>query len=499
MKTWLRCVRAVAVSPCGRVRRVCCLVTLVLACGIFVLTCLTFNFPLTYCDSPRWAPGYFARLQSLDASALAGFRGWFVPAYFDLLGALSIRWVLPNLIGVVQAVATLAALVYLSRPFLTRSSAIEVILVPAFLASCLRYAMYSQTILSESVTLVLYAVLWRFVLGGVPTRAGVAGSGIAASWLLQARVDSVYMVPILLGKWLSGGIPWMQRLRHLRLGVVLFALAYLPNLMLPNASPGFGRFLIVSEWSRYTREPRNRLASALSTDLSRRLARITRDYEVLGIRDGIDVARAAGGESADWATTLKLLAYQTVNAPVRVIKDRFITFLDLFSASFSSFSMDYKPWGHYTSPFKNVFQAWPREAFDHFRYSCPEFGLAQAAYFRLPQIRSTAAFQALHVLYRAAGLYSDYLLRPLLYATLIAAPFLWWWSRSREYRLLTLIIAAHFALRAILICADERYELPIDMLCVWWAALTLRCVWDRLKGRASPSLPAGGSCGGAPA
>ena len=42
------------------------------------------------------------------------------------------------------------------------------------------------------------------------------------------------------------------------------------------------------------------------------------------------------------------------------------------------------------------------------------------------------------------------------------------------YLWLSLLLVAHLVFRGLLVCADERYELPIDLLLVWWVVLTLR-------------------------
>jgi len=45
---------------------------------------------------------------------------------------------------------------------------------------------------------------------------------------------------------------------------------------------------------------------------------------------------------------------------------------------------------------------------------------------------------------------------------------------GRPYAWLTGLILASLALRAAFVCADERYQLPVDLLTVVWLMLTVR-------------------------
>src|SRR3990172_2483935 len=129
--------------------------------GCFVLACWAFAFPLSYCDSPSWAPDYLARLVD-TREIIVKQRGVVVPAWFRLWGTLSIAAGFGNLIGVVQAVAlgsaALAVLLRLRRD----ARSVELLVLPALALSGLRHAIYSQTLLSESVVipLVVAVAFW---------------------------------------------------------------------------------------------------------------------------------------------------------------------------------------------------------------------------------------------------------------------------------------------------------------------------------------------------
>ena len=71
--------------------------------------------------------------------------------------------------------------------------------------------------------------------------------------------------------------------------------------------------------------------------------------------------------------------------------------------------------------------------------------------------------------------YARWLLRALYWAAIPACLYLLARGRGgRAYAWLTGLILASLGLRAAFICADERYQLPVDLLAVAWLMLTLR-------------------------
>jgi hypothetical protein len=145
------------------------------------------------------------------------------------------------------------------------------------------------------------------------------------------------------------------------------------------------------------------------------------------------------------------------------------------------------------SPYDQVFARWTPEQLEAARYSCPNFARAQGRHYRVAALRSERAVRVLRGLHEVAEGYARWVLRALHWLALPAsfvlilrrrggAPYVW---------LTTLIVASH-AVRAVSVYADERYQLPVDLLTVAWLMLTLRLALDRAatSARAVGSRPA---------
>src|SRR5262245_8829395 len=201
-----------------------------LACVVagFVLAFAAFAYPLSYCDSPSWAPGYLARLAGTGPLVSAKQRGLLVPAWFELWGELSIATGFANLIGFAQAVAlaatACAVLVYVRRG-MTRA---EALVLPAFVLSGLRHAVYSQTLLSESVVIPLGILVTLIVLreGTLSLRQCALAASLAAL-AASARIESLLLFPVLLLRIATDHSPWRERARAIALTLGVGVAAHL--------------------------------------------------------------------------------------------------------------------------------------------------------------------------------------------------------------------------------------------------------------------------------
>jgi hypothetical protein len=464
-----------------------------LVVSVFVLAWWTFAFPLSYCDSPGWAPGYLAHLIGREQVVMP-VRGAVVPAWFQLWGALSIASGFGNLIGAVQGLL-LASTVLGCLGFLRRGATVaELLLLPAFALSGLRHAVYGQTLLSEAlaVPLVVAAGLWILREGTPSWRSSTligAASGLAAS----IRLENLLLLAFAVARIAFEGRPARERL--VRAGSVLaLALAVwggLSRLAPPEGRAPVAETMVVAEWIRYAEAPRNAPARWLHFELVDRLAVETSAARIAHIYDGLGPTRrlfeAAGAPS--WPEVFRLLAYQLTNRPLDVIRDRLETFADLHASAYAAFWPRYRAWSAYYSPYDQVFARWDLAHFQEQRSSCPHFARAQAYRFGREPIRSPWAFEALKRLHRAGEGYARWILRPLLWAALpLCAWVLLRGSGGRRYAWLSAFLFASLALRAALVCADERYQLPLDLLTLGWLALTLRHAFER---GAAPPPPSG--------
>jgi hypothetical protein len=235
--------------------------------------------------------------------------------------------------------------------------------------------------------------------------------------------------------------------------------------------------MIVAEWMRFSEPPHNALARLLHSDLVERLEAETTTRYVRHIYDGLAPARSLfqGSTAPDGLDILRLLAYQLANRPFAVVADRLGTLADLHARGYAAFWPAYRPWGAFYSPYDQVFARWTADDLEQARYSCPGFARAQALHYGRPAIRSESALRLLQVLHGAAEGYARWPLRALYWAAIPAC--LYGLARGRggrSYAWLTGLILASLALRATFVCADERYQLPVDLLTVAWLMLTLR-------------------------
>ena len=461
------------------------LASCVTAC--FLLAFAAFAFPLSYCDSPSWAASYLARLVGEETLLSAKQRGLLVPAWFQFWGGLSIASGFGNLIGLVQgsalAAAAWAVLLRVRRGMTTA----ELLVLPAFVLSGLRHAIYSQTLLSESlvIPLVIAVALWILRTGALSLwQCGIVAA--LAALAANARIESLLLVPLLLGRIATDPAPLRERARALGLAgfVVVGAFVSLDLVSPPVRGEPIGRVMIVAEWMRFTEAPDNALARLLHFDLVERLEAETAVRHIRHIYDGLAPARALfrGAAAPDGTDILRLLAYQLANRPIAVLEDRLETLADLHASAYAAFWPAYRPWGAFYSPYDQVFARWTADDLDQARYSCPAFARAQALHYGRPAIRSESALRLLQVLHEAAGGYTRWLLRWLYWAAIPACLYLLARGRaSRSYAWLTGLVLASLVLRAAFVCADERYQLPVDLLAVAWLMLTLRHSLARVR------------------
>jgi hypothetical protein len=259
--------------------------------------------------------------------------------------------------------------------------------------------------------------------------------------------------------------------------VVVAAFVSLALLSPPVRGEPIGKVMIVAEWMRFTEAPHNALARLLHFDLVERLEAETATRHVRHIYDGLAPARGLfrGAAAPDGIDILRLLVYQLANRPFAILADRLATLGDLHASGYAAFWPAYRPWGAFYSPYDQVFARWTTDDLGQARYSCPGFARAQGLYYGRPAIRSESALRWLQVLHGAAEGYARWLLRALYWAAIPACLYLLARRRGgRSYVWLTGLILASLALRAAFVCADERYQLPVDLLAVAWLMLTLR-------------------------
>ncbi len=461
--------------------------------GILFLICWwTFNYPLTNCDSPSWAPSYLKFLKyGEEHPPVNPLRGWLVPTFFHALGLVTISLGVPNFIGAAQAVIALVALVTLSLLFVRRLSLFEVVLVPAFFFSFLRFAIHTQIIYSETFAMIFFVLLIVSLLAENFGWKEALAAGISQAFLFHIRVDSIYLLPILVARALSSDGGSGKRLRSMLLTLIGFSLTHFA-LRYPlgpdwKTEPPLAKLMIVAEWMRHTKEPTNSLATRLYFPLVERLRAEAGQGSVEGINVAMDEALKVYREHSEefgWENLARYLAYQFVNSPAEVVSDRARALADLYTFVYSSFWKDYQPFGGYAWAYQNwIFGKWTLEEINTFvnNDTCPEPAHAQAEYFERPPIRSERAFNLLLRMHEMGTPYMKYVLRPLFLAMIpLCIWFLITWHHDYRFNWLTAIIVAHLGLRAALVVADERYQLPIDLLMVWWCALGLREVYVRI-------------------
>jgi hypothetical protein len=464
-------------------------------CGEFALAWWTFAFPLSFCDSPAWAPGYLARLAGASAPAVAS-RGALVPAWFEAWGALSLATGAANAIGAAQAVLLLAALLavlsYTSRG-MTRA---ELIVLPAFVLSGLRHAVYSQTLLSESLAIALAIPVALFVLReralDLP-RSMLAGAlaGLAAG----ARLENLLLLGFVAVRIALDRGPARERVRRVAaaLATGLLVVGLLARWAPPpvRGAP-LNESAVLAEWMRYTEPPRNALARALHFDRVDRLLAVTSRNELRNVWDALALSKAFfhAPDPPSRRELLRLMAYQIVNRPAVVLGDRLRALADLYATGHAAFWPSYREWSVYYAPYSRVFAHWTADDQEQMRTSCPEFARAQAARYERPPLRSERAHRALLALHAAAEPYARWVLR-LLYWAAVPACLLAFarGARSRPLAWLGALVLSQLALRAVLTYPDERYQLPVDLLAVAWLSLALRHALGGPRAIESPAEP----------
>jgi hypothetical protein len=448
---------------------------------LFGVAWLTFRYPLSYCDSPGWAPNYLGDLIGQAPPHAASPRAWPMTAFLGALGRIATGFHFANFIGLAQGLLLLGTVLAVGRRFGTQVPLVALVLLPAFLAAAMRHAIYSQTLLSEPLALALVAGLALALLGSGLTPLRALAAGAAAAVLAAIRIDLAYFVPLLLLR--PFGWPLHPRERWRLVGRMALGMLA-ATLLIAGVERGVGkqdhptgRILMISEWTPLTAPPGNGLAEALRTPLSDRLAEAMLAGRYETFEPVMPLAREITASEIDsgWLAIARLVLYDTVNRPGLVVRHRLAVLQDLVASSYAAFWPDYRARSAYYSRYAAVFPGWSVEELDGGRYSpCAYLAMAQREYFHATGIANPGAAELLLQLHRAVTPYALYVLRPLVWLALAAALLLLLRRRLRPVDAwLGGILACHFLLRGLLVCADERYELPVDLLLLGFIARVL--------------------------
>ena len=390
--------------------------------GCFAFAWWAFAFPLTFCDSPAWAPAYLSRLLGLHATLEVAARGVLVPAWFQAWGALSLATGAANLIGLVQGAALLSAVLALLMYLRSGMTTAELLVLPAFALTGLRHAIYSQTILSESLLITLAIPVALLILRDkTPSLRQSASMGGLAGLAAGARIENLLLLGFVLARLRLARAPWRERASRLGLAlgaglVVLGALAQLARARrLARQDAARGGVDPLNE------PPRNALARASHIELVERLGAATSGASIRDIYGGLLPARRlfAEPDAPGWLEILRWLVYQVANRPLVVFADRAGALADLYASGYAAFWRGYRAWSAYYSPYDQVFARWSADDFQQLRTSCPDFARAQAAHYHRVALRSPGALRLLQALHAGAEPYVRWLLRLLYWA---AAP-----------------------------------------------------------------------------
>ncbi|MEO5619047.1 MAG: hypothetical protein ABIS67_14860 [Candidatus Eisenbacteria bacterium] len=456
---------------------------------LFALAWLSFRYPLSYCDSPGWAPNYLGDLIGRAPPPAASPRAWPATAFLGALGRIATGLHFANFIGLVQGLILLVTVLVVGRRFATRVPLMSLVLLPAFLASAMRHAIYSQTLLSEPLALAMVAGLALAVLGnGITPRLAVL-AGAAAATLAAIRIDLAYFVPLLLLRPLGWPLPASERRRLagrmlLGMGAAALLIAGVERVAGKQDHPT-GRILMIAEWTPLTAAPTHPLAEGMSTPLSDRLGEAMLVHRFTSFETAMPLARdiTAGELDSGWLAIARLVLYDTVNRPGLVLRHRLAVLQDLVASSYASFWPEYRSRSVYYSSYSAVFPGWSLDELDGGRYSpCAYLSLAQREYFHGTGVANAGACAALLELHRWVTPYARFVLRPLVWLALPALLLLVIRRRvSALHAWLAAMLGCHFLLRALLVCADERYQLPVDLLMLGLIARTVpdavRALW----------------------
>ena len=447
---------------------------------LFALAGFALRYPLTYCDSPGWAPGYVSTLFDQPIPPGAALRSAPATAFFGALGAVATRFRRPGAIGFVQGVLLLAAVVALVRASLVQPSRLSLVLLPAFLASALRHAIYAQTLLSEPLTIALLALLVPAIVR--PHRSGrrAFGEGALAALLAAIRLDFAYVLPLLLARPLFDRADGPSR-RRVVLAFLLGAIVAAGATAAVERRSGrtawpIGRMSAIAEWSTITAPPRNGAARRLATPLVNAVASASAAGHFRRIDEALPAAQGIAREfPSGWLEIARLMLYDVVNDPGRVVAHRAAVLHDLYATTYAAFWPDWRARSIGYPAYAGVFSRWTVADLDGASYSsCSAMAIAQREYFQATGVAHPGACALLLRLHRIATPYAAWVWRPLAWLALpaflllvvrrrVTAPEVW----------IAMLLAAHFLLRALTICADERYELPVDLLLLAWIATVL--------------------------
>ena len=465
----------------GPIPRSVQIVAAAIVVALFALAWACFRYPLSYCDSPGWAPNYLGDLIGRTPPPAASPRAWPITFFLGALGRVATGFHFPGFIGLVQGLLLLATVLVLGRRLGARVTLLSLVLLPAFLASAMRHAVYSQTLLSEPLALALAAGIALAVLGtGLTPRAAI-GAGAAAAVLAAIRIDLAYFVPLLLLRPFGWALERRERWRlagRMALGMCAAALlvAGVERAVGRQDHPT-GRILMIAEWTPLTAPPTHALAEGLRTPLADRLAHAMGVHRYTNFEPAMPLAReiTAGELDSGWLAIARLVLYDIVNQPGLVLRHRLAVLRDLAASSYAAWWPEYRPRSVYYSRYSAVFSGWSPAELDGGRYSsCDYLSVAQREYFHATGIAHEGACALLLELHRWVTPYARFVLRPLVWLALPAVLVLLVRRRLRaEQAWLGVILACHFLARALLVCADERYQLPVDLLMIGFVAMVL--------------------------
>ena len=447
---------------------------------LFALAWFALRYPLTYCDSPGWAPGYVSTLFDQPIPPGAALRSLPATAFFDALGAVATRFHLPGAIGFAQGVMLLAALVALVRVTVVQPGRLSLVLLPALLASALRHAIYAQTLLSEPLTIALLALLVPAIVRPHASGRRAFGEGALATVLAAIRLDFAYVLPLLLARPLFPPVTGAAR-RRVVLAIVLGALvaaggaAAVERIGRRTAWP-IGRMSAIAEWSTITAPPRNGAARRLATPLVNAVAAASAAGHFRRIDEALPAAQAIAREyPSSWLEIARLMLYDLVNEPGRVVAHRAAVLHDLYATTYAAFWPEWQARSVGYPAYAGVFSRWTVADLDGAGYSsCSAMAIAQREYFQATGVAHPGACALLLELHRLATPYAAWLWRPLAWLALPGFLFLVWRRRATASQVwIAVLLGSHFVLRALTICADERYELPVDLLLLGWIATVL--------------------------
>lgn len=454
-------------------------------CGLtFAAACLAFSFPLTYCDSPGWAPDLFTTLTSTQSPTwIRGFN--IVTLWYLLLGKLTLIAKAGFVIGIAQALLLYSLFIVVVKKLSWQVLPIDLILLPLFFVSCLRIAIYSQTIFSEPVIITLHTILCMLVLCPRISLFGSFMTGFVSASLLASRMDALPMIALALAYHLFVQSLSAKRKWHIVVLATSVVITHSVMIFLGRNYPAptpLVKIQILGEWSRYTELPSNALAEKFFDAHTETILDKSRNPKVRDVRDGINVGTyMVYYTNFSLKDLLKFIFYQTTNKPKVIFFDRLRSFIDYFNLTYSAFVPEYHAKAVFFWPYEKVFAQWTVDDFNNLRYSCPVYAQAFEKFFERKQVRSSTAVTLLSFFHRTVKLYAWWIIRPLLWLSLLWNVCQLLQRRFNSEQMLlfgTLIVSLAF--RAVFNYPDERYQLPLELISSWWIVLSVRSFYVAL-------------------